>query len=127
MFLFLLQYSAALFCGLCFDTLPHVFPCDQHSFLLKVNAILSNTAEACVTSPTCHLSLSPSLMLPVFILSCSGFYHLFLHIDNCTSFLGIYVLPQPSISLIKVFTQVTLHLFLFILQYSADLPLLCDL
>ena len=56
-----------------------------------------------------------------------GHYHLFLHIDNCACLFGIYVAPQLFISfLIKVLIEVTLHMFLFILQDLPGFPL-CDL
>ena len=56
-----------------------------------------------------------------------GLYHLFLHIDNCACLFGIYVAPQLFISfLIKVLIEVTLHMFLFILQDLPGFPL-CDL
>ena len=47
--------------------------------------------------------------------------YLFLHIDDCTSFLGIYIVPYLCMPfLIGTLIQVTLHLFVFILDYLTN-------
>ena len=82
-------------------------------------------------TPRCRMHsrhLFGSIWMTLLFFPSPGLYHLFLHIDECIYFFKIQVAAQPFMpTLIKVFTQVTLHLLAFILQYSSSLPLLYDL